>query len=123
MKQFTIDEAWELCLVMWKWISGKCEGDDYQEDSEDDPDYSPVEKLKTEWLKGHGYEYGDIEQECFLCHASNDGGYYQCNGCPAGSFDAGFDCLNNAYNFSVHPKSFYTKLKELNKIKLERKVK
>ena len=116
MKKLTINETWEQCLAMWKWISRRCEkGKVYLGSS------NHVPNLKVEYLNDIGIR--DMSGDCFFCDMStpNDDLSFDCNNCPAKKVDRHFDCCSGEYNFEYSPRLFYAKLKELNKIRLPKK--
>ena len=130
MKRLTIDQTWEQCLAMWKWVSKQC-GDNYDCDSvecqdgvdcRDCPYNSPVNSLKEKWLEDNNYQ--DIFQDCFFCDLTEDeNGNGNCRECQLRIEGVSFSCTEEGQNYEYNPKSFYAKLKELNKIRLERKKK
>lgn len=108
MKKLTLDETWDLCLKMFKWISRQ-QGD--------------VGELKSQWLRKHGFVPASIDSNCFFCeyhhtHKRKDWG--KCN-CPARKIDKDFDCKSAKYDYTTKPRAFYKKLVALNKIRLAKK--
>jgi len=112
MKLLTVDETWVQCLAMWKWISRQCKGKSLVWCNDN------VSDLKIRWLEKHGIRDGEISQNCFFCHKSG-ARYYICGKCPARQVDPEFSCMDIGYSFLTHPRKFYAKLKELNKIRLQ----
>lgn len=126
MKQLTLDETWERCLAMWKWIDWHVARNKHLE----------VYDLKKEWLENNS-PADNIEEGCFLCHKAilshsnkkkklrkkSEFALIECPCCPARKIDPGFYCMKYNYNFDTRPRLFYAKLKKLNKIRLERKSK
>jgi hypothetical protein len=114
MKRLTINQTWEQCLAMWKWISRQCKGKDkgWCENN--------VERLKVHWLKVHGIKDGELNYNCFLCEydVRRKG---LCLSCPAQKIDKSFKCMEYDYSYETRPRLFYAKLKELNKIRLKTK--
>ena len=101
--KLTLDESWEYCLKMWKWISRKCLDEDHD-----------VVGLKEQWLNENGFGDEYIEGDCFFCdndHNNKD----DCDFCPARLVDSTFCCTNNYYHWRERPREFYKKLKELNR--------
>ncbi len=109
MKKLTLNETWEQCLAMWKWISRRCLNS-----------LKDVNDLKKEWLKVNGFTR--IHHDCFFCHKCPRSTHNaeHC-GCPAKKIDKKFDCFNYDYGYREQPRKFYAKLKELNKIRLAKK--
>ncbi len=115
MKKLTVNETWVLCLAMWKWISRRCKkGKVYSFDD------THVRDLKYQWMKNNGYE--GITEDCFFCYKAYVGRSYRCNNCPGKNIDYSFRCADDDYEWERMPRLFYAKLKELNKIRLERKT-
>lgn len=114
MKRLTIDQTWEQCLAMWKWISRRCKGK-YWYWCENN-----VSALKIHWLKQHGIKDGEINQNCFFCHKSGAINYC-CPECPGKKVDPIFSCMCGEYDFEESPRKFYAELKRLNKIRLAKK--
>ena len=113
MKRLTLDQTWEQCLAMWKWISRQCI-------NKKRPSWYFVETLKMEWLHTKGIEHYELDHDCYFCeHDLNHRG--MCGSCPARKIETGFHCDNNEYSWMRHPRLFYAKLKELNKIRLAKK--
>ena len=126
MKKLTLDQTWEQCLKMWKWISRQCKGKSKRWCGNN------TNKLKHLWLKKHKFDSVDICQACFFCDYTTvkleDS--YDCRKCPGKKVDSEFCCRHNDVSdwnsevfFRHYPRLFYAKLKELNKIRLERKNK
>ena len=118
MKRLTINETWEQSLKMWKWISRRCKGK-----SKDWICYS-LWSLKSQWTKEHGIEEDSLVNDCFFCEYDSLRPTSEINGgcfCPARKIDKDFDCMSKYYSYSMHPRLFYAKLKELNKIRLAKK--
>ena len=114
MKRLTIDQTWEQCLGMWKWISRRCKkGKTYSRYD------NHVDRLKLEWLGLNGVDADEVRDECFLCQYTVPDG--NCLRCPAVKVDRDFMCSNVAYDYASKPRLFYAKLKELNKIRLAKK--
>jgi hypothetical protein len=47
--------------------------------------------------------------------------HQDCFECPAKISKGGFNCHSKDHHYRNHPRKFYAKLKELNKIRLEKK--
>ncbi len=110
MSNFDLNSTWDHCLAMWKWISENYKGD-----------MDPY-NMKAEWLKAHRFTKPRLH-DCFFCdYAGNiDGIGVDCSKCPAfGNKKRRFACENHrTYNWRYKPKAFYTKIKELNEIRLK----
>ena len=124
MKRLTVDQTWEQCLKMWKWISRQCKGKDTNWCE------THIDYLKEEWLEKNGIKYNEISQDCFLCDRTTPKGddWYECRKCPAKKIDRAFNCCEpdgfddeDGAFFALYPRLFYAKLKELNKIRLAKK--
>ena len=118
MKRLTIDQTWEQCLAMWKWISRQCLGKDRS--------WCPdnIERLKREWLEKNGF--GTLDHLCFFCEyrvlsTPANCGISVCNYCPGRKVDMSFSCTNIDHSYESRPRLFYTELKRLNKIRLAKK--
>lgn len=109
MKRLTIDETWEQCLAMWKWISEKCEGMDIGG--------TVIDQIKVEYMESNGMKEDEVLCDCFFCDECSQA----CDECQFAIY-AGEHCtVENLY--SEDPVAFYAELKRLNKIRLERKSK
>jgi hypothetical protein len=95
----TLDETWEYCLEMWRWIASVwCQGNN-------------VDKLKRQWLDENGFGNKHITADCFFClYAVN-----VCSFCPGRLVDFDFDCLDDEYYYFDKPREFYAKLLKLDK--------
>jgi ribosomal protein S14 len=114
-KKLTLDETWELCLKMWKWIDEGTNGNEYNLDS-------PVEELKGVWLDGHHID--EITGDCLFCsykHSHGGDALDDCSKCPAKKVDKSFTCLSEECNYKYRPRAFYRKLVALNKKRLAKK--
>lgn len=116
MKKLTLDESWELCLEMWKWIA-----DNYVKGG------FGVGRLKTRWLVDHGFERSDIHLDCFFCEYMDQNRNkptgnpsYNCDHCPAVLVERSFQCTKCEYHYICKPVKFYQKLVELNRIRLSK---
>ena len=108
MKKLNLDETWKKCLLMWRWIIRQ-------------PCPRNVLRLKEKWLKKNGFDYGDIESDCFFCDYANR--YMGCFSCPGGKVEKNFSCCNYDYHYFYKPVAFLKKITELNKIRLAKKEK
>ncbi len=111
--KLSLDKTWEECLRMWKWIAyGKHK-------------IQSSNRLRQEWLRDNGYDGDILSNDCFFCEYIKK--YVKCwcgenmLHCPAEKIDKNFDCVCDEYSYLSHPRKFYKKLKELNKIRLARK--
>jgi len=120
MKKLTLDQTWERCLAMWKWIAEQVEKAIRQHKRK-----PCIEDLKTEWLDLHGFGNDSLNNNCFFCEYNK----YRTKSinkdcwCPARLVDKGWTCFDEGRVFDEHPIAFYNKIKALNKIRLERKKK
>jgi hypothetical protein len=113
MKRLTINETWEQCLAMWKWISRQCLG------KSKEWCVSNVNRLKIEWMAYNKIQ--GIHVHCFFCHNRSGGRTNGINcGCPAKKIDKSFNCVTSAYHYMNYPREFYAELKRLNKIRLSK---
>lgn len=114
--QFTLDETWELCLRMWKWIAEHYDPRDKNNDGSD-----CVDRLKDVWLEENGYGDTNLKHECFFCqYASEEEEILiridgkegrRCPTCPARAMCSTFHCENyTSYCWHDKPKKFYKKL-------------
>jgi len=97
----TIDETWENCLAMWKWIAKQVHRP-----------YTNIADLKAEWAKKNGFDY--LRGYCFFCNYV----YFNsssCDNCPGRLVDPNFNCIGTEYDFERHPILFYEKLVSLNR--------
>jgi hypothetical protein len=113
MKRLTLNETWEQCLKMWKWISRQCLGHTKLWCK------SNVNRLKIEWFESNNLS--GVHFHCFFCHSRTGGrtNGIDC-GCPAHKVDKNFSCTTPEHHYMSHPRLFYAKLKELNKIRLSK---
>jgi hypothetical protein len=117
MKRLTLDQTWEQCLAMWKYVSRQCKG------KKRDWCVGNVNSLKVLWLSKNGIEEDEITQDCFFCDRTSPNGSidYWCSKCSGRKLDPSFYCMDKDYHFERSPRAFYAKLKELNKIRLAKK--
>jgi hypothetical protein len=109
-KEISLEETWELCLEMWKWIS-----DEATLFEEITIEYD-VHHLKRAWLKSHGFK-GVVYKGCFFCHFGKQRDRFPCRKCPGRLVDGAFTCMHDEYHYEDKPKEFYNKLLKLNKIR------
>ena len=112
-KRYTVDETWELCLKMWKWISRQCKG------RSEGWCRKNVDLLKRQWLVTNGFTVGDIENDCFFCEYATSG-LDSCRSCPTKAIERNSHCMNSENHFEIIPRKFYAELRRLNKIRLTR---
>jgi len=129
VKRLTLDETWEECLRMWKWIASsprlpkhKC------------PSHYLIVELKRTWLKKEGYDPQGMADKCFFCeyavqkYIDSNGKLpkslsLRCSYCPGRKVSRKFDCMCDDYNYARFPKRFYAELCRLNKIRMDKKRK
>ncbi len=111
----TLNETWEECLRMWKWISRNAWR------------YPSIQHAKCRWLELNGYDLDKkwLVDECFFCEyatkaAKRGKKLGPCKYCPAAKVESGFTCGRTPAWYE-NPKAFYLKLVELNKIRLGEK--
>jgi len=117
MKKMTLDETWDKCLRMWKWIA---------KEEKRKGNRILVDALKQSWLLNHGYQTKDIEADCFFCeycrtHESKNSDSTRCVLCPGKKVDKSFHCASIRYHYAHRPIAFYKKICELNRIRLKGK--
>jgi len=105
--KMTLDECWENCEAMWKWIA------EVWQPSDD------IDDLKRKWLVEHGLS--GIVGGCFFCEWNETVTLESCDGCPGKMVDPGFDCGNKQYHYVNRPVEFYNEIVRLNKIRLGQK--
>lgn len=96
IKKLSLDETWEKCLRMWKWIDERWDG------------LKNVDSLKAQYNGVH-----DLSINCHFCMYT-----FGCAGCAGRLVDPGFSCYNKEYCYDKKPKEFYQKLLELNAVRL-----
>ena len=107
MKKLTLNETWEQCLKMWRWIVRQ-------------PYPKCVGELKKEWLEKNGFK--DVDDDCFFCDYANR--YSGCEmSCPADKIDKSFCCGDYDYHWSHKPAAFFRKITQLNEKRLARRKK
>lgn len=117
MKKLSLNETWDLCLKMWKWIAKEKRADNKLS----------VDSLKTEWLQNHGFEKDSVYNDCFFCvyeETHTRTVIPKANGCPAcpgTKVDLFFNCMDFDYHYDKYPVKFYNKLRALNKIRMAKK--
>jgi hypothetical protein len=103
MKRYNLNETWELCLKMWKWIAKEKKKKRW---------HSPS-SLKCEWLNNNGFRDIHIACTCFFCHYSAQHGG-SCNSCPGRKVDPDFNCMTKP-DYVSNPIEFYKLLLALNR--------
>jgi len=111
-----LDQVWENCLEMWKWIYENVKKEDDIED---------IANLKIRWLKDNGHS-NYRRNDCFFCqYASKNGGIFvaktgndtnhkYCPQCPGTLVSKQFHCeFKKSYVWYAKPKQFYKKLLKL----------
>lgn len=114
MKKLTLNEAWNRCLAMWKWIDKQIEKG---------PDLD-VEELKEKWLrtKQKKYDVYDLISDCFFCeYDAQQDDSCNCSFCPGKLISKSFKCIHTEYNYEYQPRKFYKKLLQLNEERLKGK--
>ena len=115
MKKLTLDETWELCLEIWRWVV---------REKKKRPEVD-VWDLKLEWLAK--FRPNDrLECECYFCeYAGHRVSGDMCRngwvGCPGKLVHRQFDCCAESYHFESRPAAFLRKLESLNKKRLAAK--
>lgn len=113
-RKLTLNEAWDRCLAMWKWIAKQ-------------DDVSDVDRLKRQWLRTQQKKYRvyELSAACFFCEyaVQNREGPDDniCLLCPGVLIDEEFWCVRSKYSCEYEPRAFYKKLVELNNERLKRK--
>jgi hypothetical protein len=110
-KGLTLDETWDNCLDMWKWIAEVVLGNpEFPDDIA-----AFVADLKEKWIR-ENFGRKETEAYCFFCdydtHHENG-----CGSCPAALMEEDFDCNNALYDYETMPVEFYNKINELNFIR------
>jgi len=111
IRELSLEEAWEKCLEMWKWIS---------EVIAKSPIRLVVIEMKHIWLLEHDPEMDNMASGCYFCEfrLQNSTNGYSCDGCPAKLIDPEFHCMAVLeYNHEHEPVKFYQKLVELNELR------
>lgn len=104
MKKLNLNETWEQCLKMWRWIVRQlCPKD--------------IDVLKAIWLEKNGFI--DIVDDCFFCEYANQ--HKGCESCPDYRIDKTFGCCEDDYHFCYKPAAFLRKINELNEKRLAKK--
>ena len=104
MKRLTLDQTWEQCLKMWRWIVRQ-------------PCPRDVDALKTQWLEKNGFNY--VQAGCFFCEFTQKD--EACSRCPGAKVDRDFRCWDEDYEWEEKPAAFLREITELNKIRLTKK--
>ncbi len=111
-KKLTLNETWEYCLSMWRWIAKQRRA----------RSRSSVPSLKRRWLE-YNWSGKDIDGDCFFCdyglsHTKTED---NCDACPAQKIDPEFHCMCIEYDYQDYPIAFYNKLVSLNRKRLKKK--
>ncbi len=101
----SLDETWEFCIKMTKWIAEEMRRDSSQR----------VGTLKKAYL---AQNHPDLHlcNNCFFCDYDDDNDN-ECKACPARLVESSFDCRNDAYNYYWRATDFHKELVRLNKIR------
>ena len=102
----TLNESWERCLKMWRWIGAQIRNGDV----------CSVDVLKEDYIEI--FDPG-AEGTCYFCeydteHCNEEG----CSQCPGRLVDLLFYCDKEGYHYWREPLAFLAKIEELNKIRL-----
>ena len=110
-----LNQSWENCLTMWKWVSGNLPRGFAKLNRTDKLDV--INKLKRKWLIANGFEGNRVLQDCFFCEFSSIDGDILCGRCPGRLADRDFHCNRCADSISwiLNPKNFYKNLVKLDK--------
>lgn len=107
MCEYGLEETWQLCLEMWKWIA-----ENYKKGE------NCVASLKRKWLETNGIRINDRDACCFFCQYAHK--HAGCtNSCPGKLVNKSFECFSPDYHYSNEPTKFYEKLVELNEMRLK----
>lgn len=116
IKRLTLEEAWEYCLEMWKWIA-----EVVAQRQEEDKGWS-VEGLKVRWLENHPQFVSGVDEDCFFCEYAKQNEYCGLS-CPGKLVSKEFSCMELAYYYYSEPIKFYQELLELAEIRKKQKKK
>ena len=117
MKKLNLDETWDLCLEMWKWISRQVLILDKKGVEWD------IDTLKKQWVINNNIDTDSFRStHCYFCEYALTR-ISNCSLCPGRKIDSNFYCRDENYSFVQHPRKFYAELKRLNKIRLSKKGK
>ena len=113
-KKLTLDEAWEECLKMWRWVV---------KEWEKDRDKS-VRCLKQEYAEMTGIS-GMVVSDCYFCEydcqqrllllEEDLSRYEDCLFCPGKVASPRFSCKTATYYYLLKPDKFLAKLLKLDK--------
>ena len=107
----TLDETWEECIKMWRWIvANRRPGDNIHTSKR-----AYADKL---------YPEGEMPCNCFFCDyaEANEKTRSICLSCPGVLVDPSFVCDHPHYAYNgTRPELFLAKLEELNRIRLSKK--
>ena len=119
--ELTLEETWQLCIKMWKWIVAEWEKLEER----------PVEEVeiwvngkKSLWLESNGYGDVDIDSDCFFCewvkkHTTDK--IRNCVSdklCPGCMVDKNFSCYKAGWDSD--PPRFLKEIMRLDKIRKAR---
>ena len=113
----TLDQTWDLCLCMWRWVVAQLKaGTDMT-----------VDELKCLWLTGHGFkEKGWPIHGCFFCDYGAEGLVgvdctgERCRRCPIPFKNKPYQCeKSRGLNWVLRPKLFLAGLESLNRKRME----
>ena len=110
-KKMTLDEAWDKCLKMWRWVVKQTKEDDTL----------VVRELKRDWLKVNDPD-ASLADDCYFCEYA-DQCDDACSSCPGVLADKFFDCGASGCEWDIEPLAFLAKLEELNRKRLAKKAK
>lgn len=114
-KRMTLDETWDRCLEMWKWVSKRA-------GHNSEPYTTAV--LKEQWFEKSRFKKHRTE-DCFFCDYASEarnGPYQGCQECPGKKVISGFHCeKRKTYHWGYKPVAFYNKLVSLNRKRLKGK--
>jgi len=109
-KPLSLDETWDECLKMWKWIS-----ENYRFFASP---FFNTEKAKDYYLTNIRKAIKKPNADCFFCdyvdQEYREGGLSKCSSCPGRLVDDKFHCVDELYSYTNHPVKFYKKLVSLN---------
>lgn len=109
-----LNETWELCIKMWKWIAKVYDGS------------VSVNTLKAQWMRKHGFK--GIMHNCFFCDWQIEmleefeelrNMSYPCKIlCPAKlASDEFAGCESSKYPYDDNPRAFYQEIKRIYEIR------
>lgn len=111
--RMTLDETWNRCLVMWKYVA--------EESKKENPTHPGT--LKEEWLKKRQYKKMP-KFNCFFCEYTIKDIWapVNCSKCPGRLVNRKFQCeTHKTYHWMDNPVGFYNELVSLNRKQLKAK--